>query len=104
MAIWQLHAGGDFYAGFEVAEDIEVSGRFDLAGKGFNGGSIRCEGKLRGDAFSFCKEHSADVAIVNGGERLRGGPGQSDAIAEIKIERPDQAGVGRNGDGVLRKN
>ncbi len=75
----------------------------DMTGKSFDGWTVCFEGKLRGNAFGFREKDGAHIAIINGGQRLHCGPNQPNALAKIEIERPDKAGVGRNGNRVLRK-
>ena len=89
--------------GFNVAEKVDVFAVREVSGKNFDGWTVCFKGKLRGNAFGFGEKDGAHVAIVNGGQRLRGGPDQPNALAKIEIERPDKAGVGWNGNRILRK-
>ena len=89
-AVGQPHSRRDLRAGFYVAEKVDVFAVRDMPGKGFDGWTVCFEGKLRGNAFGFGKKNGAHIAIVNGGQRLRCGPNQPNALAKIEIERPDQ--------------
>src|SRR5208282_3296392 len=102
-AVGQPHPRRDLFAGLNVAEKVNVFAVCDMTGKSFDGWTVCLEGKLRGNAFGFGKKDGAHIAIVNGGQRLRGGPNQPGALAKIEIERPDKAGVGRNSNRILRK-
>ena len=73
-----------FVPGLMLRRRLNFSPCDKLPGKIFNRRAVCLKGKLRGNAFGFREKDRAHIAIVNGGQRLRGGPGQPDAVAQIQ--------------------